>query len=356
MFVQVDTTLYRLDTTTHKPLWHFQPPGGAFIYAGQVVNNIYYLNVSGSGASSTLYALNVTNGKPLWQLNNVINTVGSYVITNDTIYVVVAKNDNLIIEALNSTSGVVQWEHPLGKATVNNAASKARLYTASAQAVYGTLITTTDTQLFALHTGDGHLLWQKDKGNTFNDSFWGLLVDGILVTLHDTNESVLQGYDAANGALLWSKPSGMILPTIAPRVLNDTIYVSGQSSNDRSVVDILAAFSAKDGALIWTYRSTEIGDASVTEKGVYITRSHKMTRDKDDLIALDPKTGMVRWTHQFQNETPRFPPSVQNDRIYLDLPGGVVQIVQAEDGKVLSSFKVNAPLATNTFVLIQVTD
>ncbi len=65
----------------------------------------------------------------------------------------------------------------------------------------------------------------------------------------------------------------------------------------------------------------------------------------------------VRWTYNFHdNLTVEYPPTADNNQVYLSLPDNVIQILRASDGKQIDSFKLNEKVDPNNRVLLQVVE
>jgi outer membrane protein assembly factor BamB len=369
MFARVNNTLYRLDMKTHQPLWHFSVPAGTdghpgiIASRGQVVNDTYYLIglsypiIGMSDYQGTLYALDVANGKVRWHTPGNLLLMNP-VISSNAVYVTLQKDSYLTVEALDSASGAKKWEHHIGnkvvqtKNTPPSEETYVTLIAGSDKAVYGELVTPKNNKSsglrFALSAQDGNQLWQKNEEITnLGGVDQGFLVDGVLsVTKIDNSnpqqqQGSLVGYNAANGEKLWSKQFDGS-PEMFTTILHGIIYL-GIYSTIFGQGESIYAFSAKDGTLIWRYRSAEMGAGPapiVTEKGIYLNRI--FSPGERTLIALDTASGKVRWTYNFHdNSSVIYFPAADNDKVYLSLPGNVIQILRASDGKQIGSFKVN---------------
>jgi len=361
MFALVNSTLYRLDTKTHQVLWQFQVPAaavghpGIILSRGQVVNDTYYL-VGLSRNGVTLYALDVASGKVRWQVASSFRVQ----VSGTTVYVSGQKDGYLTVEALDSTSGAKKWEHHLGNKLVESqsALPYVTLIAASDKAVYGELISPKHGKnsglRFALSAQDGTLLWQKTEEIANLVAIdQGFVVDGVLCVAKLSDDmqpqGFLLGYDAASGEQLWSKQLDGGPQLFGSTVLNSVIYLSTSRPGQHPGTSVYA-FSAKDGALIWRYQDTGSSYPMVTEHGVYINRYAGQT-----LVALDTASGKVRWTYHFHDAwTVEYPPTADNDQVYLSLPGNVIQILRASDGKQIGSFKAPGTVDPTNRVLLQV--
>jgi outer membrane protein assembly factor BamB len=376
MFVLANDTFYRLDMKTHQVLWHFNVSGGMGF--GQVVNDTYYIPLT-NGSLTKLCAVGVANGKVRWQVDLPGRQLVNPVIANNRLYFSAIKGGYWTVIALDSASGAQKWEYRIGDKVVMDhgmfaAEPSVFLIAASDQAVYGEMMTTRDSKesglRFALRAQDGKPLWQKDEETAYTIGIdKGFVGDGVLVVAKDSDDMNVQGlgeqgyvagYDVASGKLLWSKqldgplfgPTSLFGPMDYTKVVNGVIYVS-TNRTIRGQGNSIYAFSVRDGAQLWHYQDTDTSGGSyptVTENGVYFNRYAGQT-----LVALDSTTGKIRWTYNFHDPlTVEYPPSADNDQVYLSLPNNVIQILRASDGKPISSFKVGGKVDPNNRVLLQV--
>ena len=366
MFVLTNQTLYRLDMNTHQVLWHVNVPGGMGF--GQVVNDTYYITLTNNSLTK-LCALDVATGKVRWQVDQSGRSLTQPVISNNTVYFSTRKGGYQTVVALDRASGVQKWEHRLGDSTGNTNAfmsgSAVALIAASDQALYGEMMTMKDGKKsglrFALNAQDGEQLWQRDEEIAYLSGIEkGFVVDGVLAVAKESDDMNVQqgltgqgyvvGYDAVSGRQIWSKPLDGSLSIYGTTVVNGVIYVNTHHTGQGNSI---YAFSVKDGAQLWRYQDPNTSGSSyptVTENGVYINRYAGQT-----LVALDSTTGKIRWMYNFHdNLTVEYPPSADNDQVYLSLPDNVIQIFRASDGKKIGSFKVNGKVDPNNRVLLQV--
>jgi outer membrane protein assembly factor BamB len=357
-----DGILYRLDMKTHQPLWHFNTPPNTARHLGQLLGNSYYYVTT-----QKLYVLDAANGKVRWQSDIATGTNYTfYIISGNTIYLAFMKDSYPTIQALDTTSGTIQWERRMGEKITHSTHkpdSSIALTAASDEAVYGNLTlmgNKTTAQRFALKAQDGSQLWLKTEDGAYFGATKGFLFDGVLcvakevLPMNDKDISgYLVGYDATNGRQLWSKWLENVPTMISPKVLNGVIYVSidrlGQNKSN-----LIYAFSVHDGRQIWRYEDTSTSDSpypTVTENGIYIiNRENGQT-----LVAIDLISGKPRWTYNFQDQsTLEYPPTVDNEQVYLSLPNNVIQILRVSDGKPVDTFTVEGRIDPDNRVLLQV--
>jgi PQQ-dependent dehydrogenase (methanol/ethanol family) len=206
------------------------------------------------------------------------------------------------------------------------------------------LYVTGPNQVFALDALTGGVLWNYSRPPSP-----GMVGDARLGTnrgvaiLRDkvffvTDNAHLLALDRSNGKLLWdipmgSGPSEHYGGTIAPLIVNDTV-VAGVAGGDHGIRGFVAAYKPDTGALAWrhwtvplrgepgseTWKGGEpvLGGASTWLTGSYDSASDTLywatgnpwpdsdDRDRpgdnlytDCVLALDGKTGDLKWYYQF---------------------------------------------------------
>jgi outer membrane protein assembly factor BamB len=243
----------------------------------------------------------------------------------------------------------MKWEHSLDGNQVS-------LIAASDQAVYGE--SGNNSGRFALSARDGHVLWQKVEEIANVDGIdRGFVVDGVLCVVKSNGLGIVVGYDAASGKQLWSQSLDGRLSGFGTTLLNGVVYVSTNRQPNQG--NSIYALSAKDGTQIWRYQDSATSGSSyptVTEQVVYFYR-YNNGHDGQTLVALNTTNGKQRWTYDFHDSlTVEFAPAADNDQVYLSLPGNVIQILRASDGKPAGSFKAPGAVDPNNRVLLQVVE
>jgi PQQ-dependent dehydrogenase (methanol/ethanol family) len=209
----------------------------------------------------------------------------------------------------------------------------------------GVLYVTGPNQVFAIDALDGSTIWQYSRpasAGMVGDSKLGtnrgvaILRDKVFFV---TDNGHLLALDRAAGKLLWETPIAADREgqhyggTISPLVVNDTI-ITGVSGADEGIRGFVAAFKPDDGALIWRHwtvpgqgetgvgtwggKAPITGGGSTWATGSYDPPSDTLywsvgnpfpdgdDRDRpgdnlytDSVLALDPKTGALKWYYQF---------------------------------------------------------
>ena len=209
----------------------------------------------------------------------------------------------------------------------------------------GVLFVTGPNQVFALDALTGSVIWQYSR-----PASEGMVGDAKLGTnrgvaiLRDkvffvTDDGHLLALDRGTGKLLWETPIAADAEgqhyggTIAPLIVDDTI-IAGVSGADEGIRGFLAAFKPDNGALLWRHWTvprkgepgieTWQGKEPITGGGsTWLTGSYDASSDTlywstgnpwpdgddrdrpgdnlytDSVLALNPKTGALKWYYQF---------------------------------------------------------
>ncbi|GHO52068.1 PQQ-binding-like beta-propeller repeat protein [Ktedonobacter robiniae] len=378
MFVRVNQTLYRLDMQTHRPLWQFQaPPGqpglatfnGPYI-AGMAIDSTYYA-WGFDGQQVVLYALDIANGKLRWQHDTY--GIGPIAASGNMVALPFIKGTNLEVTALDIIHGTSRWEHILGPAArTKTLPSTVSLFGASDTAVYGAVNTPENHSglRFALSVQDGQFIWQQkevyDASISYATLDQGFLSDDILCVIQHLNwqnpghipesKSVILGYDAHSGKQLWKSSS--IDWATTTTLVDGVLYLETPPNSVGTPYKSIYAVSSRDGSLRWQYQEPiQNPYPFITKEGVYFIQDGGKQAGST-LVVLDPATGKPRWTYAFHDSgTVEFPPVADDNQVYLSLPGNIIQILRASDGKPLGSFKIDPQnVKPNNRILLQIVE
>jgi PQQ-dependent dehydrogenase (methanol/ethanol family) len=234
----------------------------------------------------------------------------------------------------------------------------------------GVMYVTGPNQVFALDALTGGTIWQYSRPPST-----GMLGDAKLGTnrgvaiLRDkvffvTDNGHLLALERSSGKLLWEKPIAADAEgqhyggTMAPLIVDDRI-IAGVSGADEGIRGFVAAFKPDDGALIWRHWNvprngepgieTWQGKEPVTGGGSsWLTGSYDPSSDTlywptgnpwpdgddrdragdnlytDSVLALNPKTGSLKWYYQFTphdvEDRDAAEPDVLVDTVYRGKP------------------------------------
>jgi PQQ-dependent dehydrogenase (methanol/ethanol family) len=210
----------------------------------------------------------------------------------------------------------------------------------------GVLYVTGPNQVFALDALTGAALWQYSRPQSRDLRGDASLGTNRGVALRDdkvffvTDNARLLALDRATGKLVWETsmvpPSNQGQPyggTVAPLIVRDLV-IAGVAGGDHGLRGFVAAYRASDGELVWrrwtvpargepgieTWQGKEPvgGGGSTWLTGSYDAASDTLywatgnpwpnsdDRDRpgdnlytDCVLALDPKTGAIKWHYQF---------------------------------------------------------
>ncbi len=209
----------------------------------------------------------------------------------------------------------------------------------------GVLYVTGPNQVFALDALTGNMIWQYSRPASV-----GMVGDAKLginrgaAILRDkvffvTDNGHLLALERATGKLLWDTPIAAESEgqhyggTMAPFIVHDTI-IAGVAGADEGIRGLVAAFKPEDGALVWRHWTvprqgepgidTWQGKEPITGGGsTWLTGSYDPSSDTlywptgnpwpdgddrdrpgdnlytDSVLALNPKTGSLKWYYQF---------------------------------------------------------
>jgi PQQ-dependent dehydrogenase (methanol/ethanol family) len=211
----------------------------------------------------------------------------------------------------------------------------------------GVMYVTGPNQVIALDALTGSPIWHYSRPQTPTVVSDASLGTNRGVAIRDdkvflvTDNAHLIALDRAGGDLLWETPLAPSMPneqhyyggTLAPLVVDDMV-IAGVSGADEGIRGFVAAFKADTGALVWrrwtvprrdepgieTWNAKEpiTGGGSTWLAGSYDAESGTLywatgnpwpdsnDRDRpgdnlytDCVLALDPKTGALKWYYQF---------------------------------------------------------
>ncbi len=363
IYALANNVVYRLDTTTHKPLWHFQMlPFSGYGYTevpGEVVDGTYYI-VGTDTDGYYFYALNTANGSMRWRFKldhtPQLAITANPLIVNNRVYISEASISNgySIFTALNASTGKTQWQQryngtgvATGQKHSRDFATGLQIQAATNEMIYATSSTIKNNAatltLFAVNANNGSPIWQIHT-QTNEQVQGGQIANGVLyiTTGYTGTANRILGrtyaYDASTGSKKWStqlngQPYG-------PTVLNGVIYL-GTTNDPRGLSGSVYALNALDGSRLWQYNTQGGVSVPVIENGiVYENVSHE-DGSKQALAAINAMKGTVCWSRpapaRIALETP---PEVSKNYIYLSIAGNKVDVLHLSDGSIVDTFMI----------------
>ncbi|MFJ8907914.1 PQQ-binding-like beta-propeller repeat protein [Streptomyces sp. NPDC102351] len=277
--------LEALDTATGRQKWSL--PGGVVPGAPLLLGNDT-LYLAGSRYDGTVTGYDPASGKETWRsrLGQGYRQPRPIAVDGTQVYVIaeILEDDGSsktnVIAALDSTTGRIAWKEQRDLGTVQNGIHAA---------VRGRHLVYTDFRknLTVRDTATGGQVWTRKTAKT-NYGFFAVHEDLVVVP----QGNLLQAFGLSDGTEKWSLKSSEFDPFKEPAVLEDVLYVADGARTLRAV-------DPRTGKILW--RSTSLADA-----GLQVPRQYVKVGDtlfgatdldtKGGIIAMDAKTGDVRWT------------------------------------------------------------
>ena len=314
-----------------------------------IESNVYILNNEGS-----LFKINGETGKIIWKqiiFSNLENTI----IGTPALSGKLNKDGDVVLYLHNGSDELVAF----------NANNESRLWSFKSPLPFRGGITVTDDFLFvsdfegnffAFNTVNGKIVWSTFLGSDSNSIYTAarpILVDKKIVVPGTGGSFFIISLD--NGKILWTEniSSNKELPKlfhtgdIVANPINDdiNIYLVSQSG-------ITTAFNINTSEKLWSVPFGGFETPSLSGETIFIVGN------SGSLVAIDKKTGYVRWKKDFPrytNENSYFKdkelilykgPTLVDSHLLLSTQDGKVKIFDANNGKETGVIKVGK-LATS---------
>lgn len=180
---------------------------------------------------------------------------------------------------------------------------------------------------YVLNEPDGAVLWRTNI-NTLEEGALALhaLVDD---TLYATTHRGIYAINAQDGQIRWLYPPEDYTRLSGPPVIAGHLLYAGTSGSiGHEEQSYFCALDAETGAEVWRYPNPRGGyiGAVVHHETIYVSSGDR------SLYALDKKSGMLRWQHQFAAPG-HYPATIANNVLYIANDGAYA--LSSEDGAVL---------------------
>ncbi|MFF9661127.1 PQQ-binding-like beta-propeller repeat protein [Streptomyces althioticus] len=277
--------LAALDTATGKRKWSL--PGGAVSGAPLLLGKDT-LYLASSRYDGTVTGYDPASGKETWRsrLGAGYRQPRPVAVDDTQVYVIaeILEDDGSsktnVIAALDSGTGRIAWKEQRDLGTMQNGIHAA---------VRGRHLVYTDFKknLTVRDTVTGGQVWTRKTTKTNYGSF---AVHEDLVIVPQGN--VLQAFDLADGTEKWTLKSQRFDLFKEPAVLEDVLYIADSARKVRAV-------DPRTGKVLW--QSTALADAVLQVPRQYVKVGDTLFGATDldakgGIIAMDAKTGDVRWT------------------------------------------------------------
>lgn len=278
--------LAALNATSGKEQWSLKDGAvpGAPMLLGKGT-----LYLASAGYDGTVAGYDPASGKETWRshLGKEYRQPRPIAADDEQLYVVAeileadGSSKTNVIAALNSTTGRLAWKEQRDLGTEENGIH--------AQ-VQGRHLVYTDFKknLTVRDTATGKQVWTHRTTKT-NYGFFAVYKDLVIVP----QGPKLQAFSLADGSAKWSvETAESYVAFKEPAVLDDVLYIA---DSDRT----LRALDPRTGTKIW--QSDSLADAKLTVPRQYVKAGGLLYAataldEQGGVIAIDPKTGAVRWT------------------------------------------------------------
>jgi outer membrane protein assembly factor BamB len=167
--------------------------------------------------------------------------------------------------------------------------------------------------------------------------------------------------DPESGKILWRSPHGH--SDSSPTYGGGLVFVSGVDNIKGEVYpqggySTVAALDAKTGKVMWTYSShgfgpyTEVASNERAITGTFAAQTYYQAFPSlDELVAFNARSGRARWT--FHSEAPiKMSPIINRGRLYVGDIAGILYVIDASNGALLTSRLFAEPFTTSPPVVI----
>ncbi len=331
------------------------PLGGGNSSEPVVANGVVYFgtyNNSGPHPEIILYALNAITGAELWNFPTEGNLTSSPAVANGVVYI---GSTGGTVYAVNASTGAELWSYATGVPVATSpAVANGVVYVGSNDDERG------GEDFFALNASTGALLWSFEGVGPPTSFSPPAVANGVVyVAAADALDRSYDVYalNASTGAFLWSfqragSPYADEGPFGSPAVANGVVYIGSDGTNVPApgfvpIPGNLYALNASTGAVLWSYKTGNVGGAPAVANGIVYAVS------ANGLYALNASTGVLLWRTSLNAVDS---PAVANGVVYLssfnqNTGADTVYALNANTGAELWSYDVGAAAATTPIIV-----
>ena len=187
----------------------------------------------------------------------------------------------------------------------------------------------TNANYYLLNKENGNLKWKKKHTSSFNSQI-KIKNDKILVVDMENN---LRCFSMKNGEILWTVPTQLTI--VRSQKKQSLVIVSNLVIFSNSIGD-LTAVDLNTGELVWQTPTQAIGLAkNITLRNSDVVSDGNlvfMSSNKNQFVAMNIKTGIIRWKQEINSE---LRPVVVSNYIVTISNEGLMVLLNKTDGNIL---------------------
>ena len=190
-------------------------------------------------------------------------------------------------------------------------------------------IADTNANYYLLNKKNGNLKWKKKHSSSFNSQI--KIKDGKIFVVD--MENTLRCFSIKNGDNLWSVTTELTVVSSQKKqsiIISDNLVIFSNSIGDLTAVDI------KSGEPIWQTPTQSLGFAkNITLRNSDIVSDGELvfiSSNKNQFIAMDMKTGIIKWKQQINSE---IRPVVVSDYIITISNEGLMVLLNKKNGNII---------------------
>ena len=187
----------------------------------------------------------------------------------------------------------------------------------------------TNANYYLLNKENGNLKWKKKHTSSFNSQI-KIKKDKILVVDMENN---LRCFSMKNGEILWTVPTQLTI--VRSQKKQSLVIVSNLVIFSNSIGD-LTAVDLNTGELVWQTPTQALGLAkNITLRNSDVVSDGNlvfMSSNKNQFVAMNIKTGIIRWKQEINSE---LRPVVVSNYIVTISNEGLMVLLNKTDGNIL---------------------
>lgn len=187
----------------------------------------------------------------------------------------------------------------------------------------------TNANYYLLNKENGNLKWKKKHTSSFNSQI-KIKNDKIFVVDMENN---LRCFSMKNGEILWTVPTQLTI--VRSQKKQSLVIVSNLVIFSNSIGD-LTAVDLNTGELVWQTPTQALGLAkNITLRNSDVVSDGNlvfMSSNKNQFVAMNVKTGIIRWKQEINSE---LRPVVVSNYIVTISNEGLMVLLNKTDGNIL---------------------